>query len=84
MAMNGQTLGDVIYNLITNASSPATDQVQLKENINKLWQDIAKAIVAHIQQNAVVIVQPGIAVTTTGSAAAQAGATTATGTGSIA
>jgi hypothetical protein len=48
-----------------------------------LWQDIAQAIVAHIQQNAVVTVQPGITITTTGTAAAQTGATTAHGTGSI-
>jgi hypothetical protein len=83
MAMNGQTLGDVIYNLIVNAPPPPTDQAQLKQNINKLWQDIAQAIVAHIQQNAVVTVQAGITVTTTGTAAAQAGATTASGTGAI-
>jgi hypothetical protein len=81
--MNGQTLGDVIYNLITNAPPPSTDRAQLKSDINKLWQDIAQAIVAHIQQNAVVTVQPGITVTTTGTAAAQSGATTAHGTGSI-
>jgi hypothetical protein len=82
--MNGQTLGDVIYNLIVNAPPPATDREQLKKNINKLWQDIAQAIVVHIQQNAVVTVQPGIAVTTTGSATAQSGKTTTDGTGSIA
>jgi hypothetical protein len=83
MAMNGTTLGNTIYNLIVNAPAPATDQTQLKKDINKLWQDIGQAVVAHIQQNAVVSVQPGIAVATTGSAAAQSGATTANGTGVI-
>jgi hypothetical protein len=83
MAMNGMTLGNNIYNLIVNAPAPSADQAQLKENINKLWQDICEAIVSHIQQNAEVAVQSGITVATTGTAAAQSGATTANGIGTI-
>jgi hypothetical protein len=44
---------------------------------------LAKAIVAYIQANATVTVAPGIAVSTAGTAAAQTGATTATGTGTV-
>lgn len=45
---------------------------------------IAEAIIDEIKINGVVTVASGIAVSTTGTASAQTGATTATGTGTIA
>jgi hypothetical protein len=44
---------------------------------------MADAIIEEIQQNAVVTVQQGQTVATTGTAAAQSGSTTSPGTGSI-
>lgn len=80
MAMNGKTLGDEIAALITDSSAPA----EVKSKIEKLWEDIAGVIVKHIEQNAVVTVAAGIPVATSGSPTAQTGATTSTGTGTIA
>jgi hypothetical protein len=45
---------------------------------------IAQAVIEHFAAAAVVTVPPGVAVATAGSAAAQTGATTAPGVGSIA
>ena len=80
MAMNGKTLGDEIAALITDPNAPD----EMKNKIKKLWEDIGGAIVEHIEQNAVVTVAAGIPVATSGSATAQTGATTSTGTGTIA
>ena len=80
MAMNGKTLGDEIAALITDPNAPD----EMKNKIKKLWEDICGAIVEHIEQNAVVTVAAGIPVATSGSATAQTGATTSTGTGTIA
>ena len=44
---------------------------------------IAEAVVEHVTAAAVVTTPPGVTVATTGTAAAQAGATTAPGVGSI-
>jgi hypothetical protein len=44
---------------------------------------IAQTVVAHIQSNGLVTVASGIAVATAGTAAAQTGATTSPGTGTI-
>lgn len=55
-------------------------------NVSRLCNFIAKiapTLVPYIQANATVTVAPGIAVSTAGTAAAQTGATTATGTGTI-
>lgn len=80
MAMNGKTLGDKIAELITDSNAPG----EMKNKIKKLWEGIGGAIVEHIEQNAVVTVAAGIPVATSGSATAQTGATTSTGTGTIA
>lgn len=80
MAMNGKTLGDEIAALITDSGAPD----EMKNKIKKLWEDIGDAIVKHIEENAVVTVAAGIPVATTGSQSAQSGATTSTGTGTIA
>lgn len=80
MAMNGKTLGDAIADLIVAPTAPA----DMKAKIKKQWEDIGTEIVKHIQENAQVTVAAGIAVSTTGTAAAQTGATTATGMGTIA
>lgn len=80
MAMNKTTLGKAIADLIIDANAPA----DMKAKITAQWTDIAGAIIDHIKDNAQVTVAAGIAVSTTGTAAAQTGATTATGTGTIA
>lgn len=80
MAMNGKTLGDAIADLIIAPNAPA----DMKTKIKKQWEDIGAVIVKHIQDNAQVTVAAGIAVSTAGSATAQTGATTSTGTGTIA
>jgi hypothetical protein len=72
MAMNGDNLGTVIAGIVTSSKAPP----EMKAQILDMWQQIATAIVSHIQQNAQV--KPGIAVqVNTGSGT---GATTATGT----
>jgi len=50
---------------------------------DKLAEVIASTVVAHITANAVVTVAAGIPVATAGTAAAQTGATTAPGTGTV-
>ena len=50
MAMDGKTLGDEIAALITDANAPD----EMKRKIEKLWEEIADAIVKHIEANAVV------------------------------
>lgn len=78
--MNGKTLGDAIADIITAPNAPDNMRAQIKAQ----WESIAGAIVSHIQQNATVTVAQGIPVSTSGSASAQTGATTAAGTGTIA
>jgi hypothetical protein len=51
--------------------------------IEKIVGIIAYQVLEHIKNNAVVTVASGIAVSTTGTAAAQTGSTTTTGTGTI-
>lgn len=80
MAMNGKTLGDAIADIIISPQAPA----DMKQKITEQWEAIGAAIVKHIQDNALVTVAAGIAVSTAGSATAQTGATTSTGTGTIA
>lgn len=66
--------------LLGNPDSQAVDN----DALTALCDVIAGEVVAHIVANAIVTVAPGIAVATTGTAAAQAGATTAPGTGTVA
>jgi hypothetical protein len=56
---------------------------QQKLDINPLIESIAEAVISHIIANGVTVAS-GIAVATTGTAAAQAGTTTGPGVGSIA
>lgn len=79
MAMDGKTLGDTIANIIISPDAPA----EQRDSITKLWENIGNAIVSHIQ-GATITVAAGIPVSTTGSAAAQTGATTSTGSATIA
>lgn len=74
--MDKGALGKAIAAKVTDPSAPA----EMKSKIESMWTDIAGVIIAHIQQNAVVTVGAGIAVSTS----AGAGATTAPGTGTIA
>ncbi|MDR2097696.1 MAG: hypothetical protein LBP37_04170 [Spirochaetaceae bacterium] len=71
--MDGNKMGAEIAQAIIDSGAPPDVQAQ----VTALWQKIGTAIVTHIQQSAVI--PPGIAVSTTGSAAAQTGVTTAAG-----
>jgi hypothetical protein len=77
MAMDKDVLGMALAGVVVDASSvpPAPDQLI---NIQTFWKNMSAVIIAHIQDNAEV--PAGIAVSTTGSASAQTGATTAPGT----
>ena len=78
MAMNKAALGKAIADLIVDANAPA----DMKTKITKQWTDIAGAIIDEVKK-ATITVAAGIPVSTTGSAAAQTGATTATGSATI-
>ena len=78
MAMNKAALGKAIADLIIDANAPA----DMKSKITKQWTDIAGAIIDEIKK-ATITVAAGIPVSTTGSATAQAGATTSTGSATI-
>ena len=78
MAMSKELLGKAIADLIIDASAPA----DMKTKITTQWTDIAGAIIDEIKK-ATITVAAGIPVSTTGSAAAQTGATTSTGTATI-
>lgn len=82
MALNASTLGALIKSklLADAANSKAVDNAAL----TSLCNCVAQACVEHIVAAAVVTVPPGVAVATTGTAAAQTGATTAPGVGTVA
>lgn len=90
MAMSGDVLGIAIgtafYNAIpTDVKSHMTAEAQASTCaalINNA-KVIASCVVSHIQTYAQVTVAAGIPVSTAGTAAAQTGATTSTGTGTI-
>jgi hypothetical protein len=73
LAGTGKTLGKTIADIITAADAPP----EAKTQIIQVWGEIGEAIIAHIITHAEVA--PGIAVATTGTPAAQTGATTASG-----
>jgi hypothetical protein len=75
----GASLGDKIAALIIAPDAPP----EARQRIIMLWENIGETIVAHFISNTELDVNSGIAVSTTGSAAAQSGATTAKGTGKI-
>lgn len=75
MGMNGDVLGDAIVDLIMSPDAPAHMQTRIRE----LWEGIGRVIVKHIQDNAVVTVESGIAVDCGG----LAGSTVAEGTGTV-
>ena len=75
MGMNGDVLGDAIVDLIMSPDAPAHMQTRIRE----LWEGIGRVIVKHIQDNAVVTVESGIAVDCGG----LAGSTVTEGTGTV-
>jgi hypothetical protein len=75
----GALLGDKIAALIIEANAPP----EARQKITKLWEEIGETIVAHFISNTELDVNSGISVSTSGSATAQSGATTAKGTGKI-
>ena len=79
MAMSKDVLGLAIANRIIDAD--ATDASKL--DVQAFWKEIADMIISHIQDNATITVASGIKVSTTGTASAQKGATTTTGTATI-
>jgi hypothetical protein len=76
MAMNGDVLGLAIAAVLLRKSTvpPTPDMIT---NIQEFWKDVSGEFVGHIQKNAEVPL--GISVSTTGTAAAQKGATDAPG-----
>jgi len=66
-------MGTAVANAIIHSSAPP----EVKAEVVKLWQTICTEIVNHIVTNAEV--PAGISVATTGTAAAQTGATNAPG-----
>ena len=90
MAMSGTTLGNAIgtafYNAIPQSVKDCMTSEAKTEMCNSLKDNatiIADCVVAHIQACADIVVASGIPVSTTGSAAAQKGSTTGTGTATI-
>jgi hypothetical protein len=81
VALSASVLSSAIRaGLLGNPDSQAVDN----DALTALCDEIAGAVVAHVTANAVVTVASGIPVATTGTAAAQTGATTAPGTGTVA
>jgi hypothetical protein len=81
MALNATTLSAAIKaGLLANGDAQAVDNAAL----TALCDEVASAVVAHITAQAVVTVPAGVPVATTGTAAAQTGATTAPGVGTVA
>ncbi len=78
MAMSKTALGKAIADLIIDANAPN----DMKAKITSQWTDIAGAIIDEVKK-ATITVAAGIPVSTTGSALAQTGATTSTGTATI-
>ena len=78
MAMNGKDLGDRIAEILTDSKATADMKAQIKE----IWEKIGAEIVAEVKK-AQITVAAGIPVSTTGSPAAQTGATTSTGSGTV-
>jgi hypothetical protein len=75
----GSDLGDKIAALIIAPDAPP----ESRQKITALWESIGETIVAHFTSNTELDVNAGIAVSTTGNATAQSGATTAKGMGKI-
>ena len=78
MAMSNVALGKAIADLIIDKNAPA----DMKAKITSQWTNIAGAIIDEIKK-ATITVAAGIPVSTAGSATAQTGATTSTGTATI-
>jgi hypothetical protein len=80
MALSSDVLAEAITAAIIDERASAESRAQVRD----LWGKISKEIVGHITKNAIVTVAAGIAVTTSGSATAQTGATTSPGNGTVA
>lgn len=78
MAMSKDALGKAIADLIIDENAPD----EMKTAITNKWKDIAGVIIAEIKKSTITVAA-GINVKTTGSATAQEGATTSTGTATI-
>ena len=88
MAMNASTLKTALKATMKTKISAKfgdpTDATALDNFCDAVAEALATEVVNHVKTYGVVTVASGIAVSTTGTAAAQTGATTATGTGTIA
>lgn len=78
MAMSKAALGKAIADLIIDDNAPS----DMKTKITAQWTNIAGAIIDEIKKSTITVAA-GISVSTTGSAAAQTGATTSTGSATI-
>jgi hypothetical protein len=79
--MNGRDMGIFLMQKVNDYASTLQNPNDLDRE--SLYEVMGEAIVQYIQQNAVLVVDSGIPVSTTGTAAAQSGSTTANGTGTI-
>jgi hypothetical protein len=78
MAMSKTALGKAIADLVIDKNAPT----EMKQKITQQWTNIAGAIIDEIKKSTITVAS-GIPVSTTGSASAQTGATTATGSATI-
>ena len=93
MALSGTSLGDAVAlavktasldPLVASGSITSADSAKLYASVKSSWETIGAALVSYLTANTVVTIPLGIPVSTSGSAAAQTGATTAAGIGTIA
>ena len=92
MALSGTSLGDAVALAVKTASlDPLVDTGAITEkdsdkvyaSVKSSWETIGAALVSYLTANTVVTIPLGIPVSTAGSAAAQTGATTEAGIGTI-
>lgn len=87
-AASGSGLSRELYDALISVFGVSPGEVPqnvpaAQEQMAALANTIAQRVVAHVVANASVTVASGIPVSTTGSASAQTGTTTATGSGTI-
>lgn len=80
MALSGSVLAEAITNAVIDSRASAETRAQVKA----FWKKISDEIVDHFVNNGVITVASGIPVSTSGTETAQTGATTSTGSGTIA
>ena len=83
MALNADPVAEAMA-LAFKAAAPAGGTPITDDDLKAMWKAAIRLLYADIIAHMVVTVPPGVAVATTGSPAAQTGATTAPGIGTVA